>query len=100
MRHPFTAARLLTLMLLVVVAFTGCGKDKAAETRLTKAQSSYETLQRLDGAKHDYAGMQRLQNLIDQGNQQRAAGNAEQALTLAKEAVALVDELEPRVRSA
>jgi hypothetical protein len=100
MRHPFTAARLLTLMLLVVVAFTGCGKDKAAETRLTKAQSSYETLQRLDGAKHDSAGMQRLQNLIDQGNQQRAAGNAEQALTLAKEAVALVDELEPRVRSA
>src|SRR5690606_4806229 len=77
-----------------------CSPEGAAKTRLSKAQSTYAELERLDGATHDAAGMQRLQDLLNQGNQELAAGNADQAFEISKEAVTLSEELVPRIQSA
>jgi hypothetical protein len=100
MRHHLNAARLLTLMLLVVVALSGCGKETGAQSRLQKAQSTFNDLERLDGPVHDPAGMERLQNLINQGNSLLAGRQVDQAFETSKEAVTLSEELLPRVTEA
>ncbi len=103
MRHHLNAARLLTLMLLVAVALAGCGifgKERGTQSRLQKAQSTFNDLERLEGPVHDPAGMERLQNLINQGNSLLAGRQIDQAFETSKEAVTLSEDLLPRIKAA